>query len=144
MSKIETLEAGADLVISAITKENFDRSEVTPELYFNAYQIPIRDAVLRYAYDNAGQRELIAENILKFLGEVGHPAFYTISAGVLWLNGEQNRQRVRDLLDKALEEDSTYSLARLLDVALTHGIPPRVWADSLANVTREQCLAGAE
>jgi hypothetical protein len=30
-----------------------------------------------------------------------------------------------------------------LDVALIHGIPPRVWSDSLAAVSPEQCLSGA-
>jgi hypothetical protein len=49
----------------------------------------------------------------------------------------------RNSLDQALLADPTYSLARLLDVALTHGVPAKVWADSLAAVSPQQCLSGA-
>ena len=68
-------------------------------------------------------------------------ALATILAGTAWLDGDW--QTTRHALDVALDEDSEYSLARLLDTALVHDVPHKVWVDSLSAVSYEKCLAGA-
>ncbi|MEN9741301.1 MAG: hypothetical protein RIR66_257 [Actinomycetota bacterium] len=107
-------------------------------------QIPIRDGVLRYLYDNQELRKQSAKNLallLKKCQENEKAALGTIKAGCHWL--DEDVEQTKEALKIALTADPTYSLARLLDVALIHGIPPRVWSDSLAAVSPEQCLSGA-
>ena len=99
---------------------------------------------MRHLYDNAGARNQTAINLEKLLNKcVSHEAaaLATILAGCYWLDADMDK--TKEALSKALKADPTYSLARLLDVALVHGVPPKVWADSLAAVSPEQCLSGA-
>lgn len=107
-------------------------------------QIPIRDGVLRYLFDNKESRNQSAKNLELLLAKCqAHEkaALGTIKAGCHWL--DEDVTQTKNALTIALTADPTYSLARLLDVALVHGIPPKVWADSLAAVSPEQCLTGA-
>ena len=106
--------------------------------------IRVRDGLLRQIFDNPEVRTCVRANLFEVVSLV--PAGYvaasaTVLAGCAWLDG--NGALARIAIDVALEADSTYSLARLLDTALSHGIPPRVWSDSLAAVSYEDCLAGA-
>ena len=113
-------------------------------LLMHLEQIPIRDGLLRYLYDHAEVREQVAKNLEVLLEENcagAKAAVATVLAGCYWLDANLNQ--TRNALDMALAADATYSLARLLDVALTHGVPASVWADSLAAVSPEQCLTGA-
>lgn len=116
-----------------------------PQKVINALmQIPIRDGVLRYLYDHQEFRDQSAKSLdllLTTCQEHEKATLGTIKAGCHWL--DEDREQTKDALIIALTADPTYSLARLLDVALVHGIPPRVWADSLAAVSPEQCLSGA-
>ena len=107
-------------------------------------QIPIRDALLRYLYDHQDVRSQCVKNLdllLENCDENEVSAIATIKAGCHWLN--EDFDQTQQALKIALTANSSYSLARLLDVALVHGVPPRVWADSLAAVSPEQCLTGA-
>lgn len=107
-------------------------------------QIPIRDGFLRYLFDNPELRANAQKNLNLLLADcVNHEraTVATVLAGCAWL--DEKYDETRTALDLALEADSTYSLARLLDVALKHGIPAQVWADSLNAVTPEQCISGA-
>lgn len=108
--------------------------------------IPIRDAVLRFAYDNPELRQVLV-NALNSVDTSGlepelSATIHTITAGTIWFDGD--KEATRASLDKALEADSTYSLARLLDVALTHGVPSEVWSASIEAVSTDECLIGAE
>lgn len=106
--------------------------------------IRVRDGLLRQIFDNPAARSCVRSNLFEIVSLV--PSRYvaacaTVLAGCAWLDG--NGALARIATDTALEADSTYSLARLLDTALSHGIPPRVWSESLAAVSYEDCLAGA-
>ena len=107
-------------------------------------KIPIRDGFLRFLYDHQEARNQCARNLDVLLEKCDQkelPAIATIKAGCHWL--DEDVELTRNALKIALIADPTYSLARLLDVALVHGVPPKVWADSLAAVSPEQCLTGA-
>lgn len=107
-------------------------------------QIPIRDGFLRYLYDNQAARSQSSKNLAALLTsctDTEKCALATIKAGCHWL--DEDLDQTKEALKIALSADPTYSLARLLDVALVHGVPPKVWADSLAAVSPEQCLTGA-
>jgi hypothetical protein len=65
----------------------------------------------------------------------------TVYAGIAWLEGQV--EATRSAVDHALNIDSTYSLAQLLDIALRHNVPPNVWSSSLAAVSFDACLKGA-
>ena len=107
-------------------------------------QIPIRDGFLRYLFDNHSVRNQVGKNLDSLLSEcVDHEraAIATIKAGCHWL--DEDFEQTKTALKLALTADPSYSLARLLDVALIHGVPAKVWADSLAAVSAEQCLTGA-
>jgi len=114
------------------------------ELIDALIQIPIRDGFLRYLYDHQEVRSQCEKNLEELLEKCDQkelPAIATIKAGSHWL--DEDIEQTRQALKIALSADPTYSLARLLDVALVHGVPPKVWADSLAAVSPEQCLTGA-
>jgi len=103
-----------------------------------------RDAVLRALYDNPQRRLPVRSNLMDLVARVPEefvPVVATLLAGCAWLDG--NGAITRMAIDRALEADADYSLARLLDRALTYGVPPRVWSESLAAVSMNDCLAGA-
>lgn len=138
-TKLENLR---DLVCAEISSDSFTTEQQT--LINALVQIPIRDGVLRYLYDTPEARTNATKNLTMILENcIAHEraAVATVLAGCTWLDSDLTKTSAA--LQQALKADSTYSLARLLDVALTHGVPPAVWADSLAAVTPEQCLTGA-
>ena len=140
--EVTQLERLRDTVCAAITSD-LNQSDFN-DLLNAIEQIPIRDGLLRNLYDNPELRTKAAQNLGWMLEQDCGSAKSTIAtvlAGCYWLDG--NFEATRKALDLALTADSTYSLARLLDVALVHGVPPSVWADSLAAVSPEQCLTGA-
>lgn len=136
------LETLRDLVCAEISSDSIKMEH--QELKDALTLIPIRDGVLRYLYDTPSARTNAQTNLNLLLAQtVAHEqaALATILAGCTWLDSDL--KKTSEALALALKADSTYSLARLLDVALTHGVPPKVWADSLAAVSPEQCLTGA-
>ena len=103
-----------------------------------------RDAFLRKLFDNPDSRAQVRAHLVTVISTIptNHiPPVATVLAGCAWLDG--NGALARVALDRALNIDETYSLARLLDMALSHGVPPHVWSDSLQAVSYEQCLQGA-
>lgn len=101
-----------------------------------------RDAVLRHIHDNVALRLPVRASVTDLVTRC--PERYvaplaTTLAGVVWLDG--NSALARIAVDRALEADASYTLARLLDRALRSGVPPRVWVDSLRALTVEDCLA---
>lgn len=105
--------------------------------------VPIRDAVLRFGFDNPDFRPTLIENIKKLdpNTELERACLATLCAGISLL--DDLREQCAEFVSQALDADSGYSLARLLHVAIGADIPASVWADSLENVSIDQCLAGA-
>lgn len=106
--------------------------------------IRARDGLLRMLHDapelqGQFQSHLIREVARSQLEFVAPLA--TVYAGISWLQGQT--QMTRLAIDHALEIDSTYSLAQLLDIALRHNVPSTVWSASLAAVGFDACLKGA-
>ena len=136
------LERTRDLICAALVSDSMtlDKNKLIQTLA----EIPIRDGFLRYLFDNPNSRINAIKNLSLLLKDcVPHEqaVIGTVLAGCYWLDADF--ENTRQALDLALAADSTYSLARLLDVALTHSVPAKVWADSLAAVSPEQCLHGA-
>lgn len=135
------LEKTRDQVCAELTSDSIKDSKKLIEAII---EIPIRDGLLRYLYDNPHARKSVSANIENLLKQdlpQAKAVLATVLAGCYWLDADF--AATRTALDQALASDSTYSLARLLDVALTHGVPASVWADSLAAVSPKQCLTGA-
>lgn len=109
-------------------------------------QIPFRDGALRFAFDNPELRENMIQRVFDLFDcastEYDCATVHTVIAGIAWLDG--NKELTETHLEKALNFDSSYSLARLLNVALTHGVPARVWSDSLSAVSVDETLTGAK
>jgi hypothetical protein len=106
--------------------------------------VRVRDAVLRHLHESPQSRWAVRSALLALLSKVpadAYPAVACVLAGCAWLDG--NGAVARIAIDRCREADPGYSLARLLDRALQHGIPPTVWADSLAAVSIDECLSGA-
>ncbi len=106
--------------------------------------IRTRDGLLRMLHDapelrGQFQSHLIRE-IARAQAEFVAP-LATVYAGIAWLEGHTELTRLA--VDHALQIDSTYSLAQLLDIALRHNVPPAVWSSSLAAVSFDACLKGA-
>jgi len=106
--------------------------------------IQMRDGFLRQMLDQPSLRLAIRTTLMSAVSQShsDHVApLATALAGCAWLDG--NGALATVALDRALEVDSSYSLARLLERAIGHNVPPSVWTESLEAVSYEECLAGA-
>lgn len=106
--------------------------------------IQMRDGFLRQMLDHPKLRLPIRTTLISAISQahVEHVApLATALAGCAWLDG--NGALATVALDRALEADPSYSLARLLERAISHNVPPSVWTESLEAVSYEECLAGA-
>lgn len=131
-------------VTNQFEKCDWNSGQTLARLCVALSDIHVRDALLRCAYDSPNLRSKIRialhENLNRIPDDFVAP-LATVLAGCAWLDG--NGALSNAAIARALEVDSDYSLAQLLDRALTHGVPPHVWAESLAAVSMEKCLAGA-
>ena len=146
LEPLETINVSelVDVIFLELSKSNHTNFKHVARCAVGLQNIRVRDGLLRQIYDHPEIRSSVRANLIDIVSLV--PAAYiaacaTVLAGCAWLDG--NGALARIATDTALEADSTYSLARLLDTALSHGIPPRVWSESLAAVSYEDCLAGA-
>ena len=106
--------------------------------------IYMRDGLLRQMFDNPELRLPIRTSLIdsvSMASETEVAPLATVLAGCAWLDG--NGALATIALERALDCDPSYSLARLLDRAIAHNVPPSVWTDSLAAVSYDECLAGA-
>lgn len=131
-------------VLAHLDSEEFDGWTALANVCVALEDIRVRDGVLRRILERRDVRLGILTNLQKFYALA--PSQYrapiaTVFAGTSWLEGDESM--TRHAIDVALQNDSDYSLARLLDTALMHGIPHRVWVDSLTAVDYDKCLAGA-
>jgi hypothetical protein len=106
--------------------------------------IQMRDGLLRQMLDNPSLRLPIRTTLMSAISQA-HEDYVaplaTALAGCAWLDG--NGALATVALNRALEADASYSLARLLERAISHNVPPSVWTESLEAVSYEECLAGA-
>jgi hypothetical protein len=106
--------------------------------------IRTRDGLLRMLHDAPELRALFQTHLIREVARTQTEfvaALATVYAGIAWLEGHTELTRMA--VDHALQIDSTYSLAQLLDIALRHNVPPTVWSSSLAAVSFDACLKGA-
>lgn len=106
--------------------------------------IQMRDGLLRQMLDKPDLRMAIRTTLMNAVSQANeeHVApLATALAGCAWLDG--NGALASVALERALDADPSYSLARLLDRAISHSVPPSVWTESLEAVSYEECLTGA-
>lgn len=106
--------------------------------------IQMRDGFLRQMLDQPKLRLPIRTTLMIAVSQAHEQyvaALATALAGCAWLDG--NGAMATVALERALTADPSYSLARLLERAISHSVPPSVWTESLEAVSYEECLAGA-
>jgi len=108
------------------------------------FDVQMRDGFLRQMLDQPKLRLPIRTTLMIAVSQANEQyvaPLATVLAGCAWLDG--NGALATVALERALSADPSYSLARLLDRAITHSVPPSVWTESLEAVSYEECLAGA-
>lgn len=105
-----------------------------------------RDALMRTLVHEVdpGERRRAEDRIVAVLPLVGadlRAATATLAAGLAWQRGDG--ALAHECLTLALAQDPGYSLARLLQRAITRAVPPQVWVDAVAATTVDSCLRGA-
>lgn len=65
----------------------------------------------------------------------------TVAAGLAWQRGDG--ALAQECLSVALSQDPGYSLARLLQRAISQAVPPHVWVDAVGATTVDSCLHGS-
>jgi hypothetical protein len=143
----DALTARRDLV-TRIFQRLQDPADLTwkehADLSIGLCDIRTRDGLLRMLHDAPEHREQFQTHLNRELtrsrDEFIAP-LATVFAGISWLSG--HTQVTQLAVKHALEIDSSYSLAQLLDIALRHNVPPSVWSSSLAAVSFDACLQGA-
>lgn len=107
--------------------------------------VRVRDTVLWEASSwspDQLQRALVAAELLVRCAPRGWLApVATVYAAMAWLTGDGARASIA--LDRVREEQPGYSLARLIGLAISGGMPPESWRDSLASLSREVCRHGS-
>ena len=105
-----------------------------------------RDALMRtlvHEVDPA-ERRRAEDRIVAALPLVGpelRAAAATLAAGLAWQRGDG--ALAHECLAVALAQDPGYSLARLLQRAISRAVPPQVWVDAVAATSVDSCLRGA-
>jgi hypothetical protein len=148
----EALQADAFSARDQVVNEIFERLQVDAELTWKEHaqlsiglcDIRTRDGLLRKLHDAPELRGQFMSHLIREVSrsqEEFTAPMATVYAGIAWLEGQT--QVTRLAVDHALQIDSSYSLAQLLDIALRHNVPPSVWSSSLAAVSFDACLKGA-
>ena len=148
----EALQADAFSARDQVVNEIFERLQVDAELTWKEHaqlsiglcDIRTRDGLLRKLHDAPELRGQFMSHLIREVSrsqEEFTAPIATVYAGIAWLEGQT--QVTRLAVDRALQIDSSYSLAQLLDIALRHNVPPSVWSSSLAAVSFDACLKGA-
>ena len=136
----------------SVVEEIVSALRTSDELAWNAralivgglHDIHIRDCVLKRMLDDDSLRQSSRRHLLQMIPTMNESSVVVLAtalAGCVWLDG--NGALARIALERALECDPSYSLAILLNRAISFGVPPTVWSDSLIAVSEEECLLGA-
>jgi hypothetical protein len=148
----EAVEADALTARSNLVQAIFDRLQADKDLNWKDHaqlsvglsDIRTRDGLLRMLHDSPELRGQFQTHLIREVARTQTEfvaPLATVYAGIAWLEGHTELTRLA--VDHALQNDSTYSLAQLLDIALRHNVPPAVWSSSLAAVSFDACLKGA-
>jgi hypothetical protein len=148
----EALQTDAFSARDQVVNEIFERLQVDAELTWKEHaqlsiglcDIRTRDGLLRKLHDAPELRGQFMSHLIREVSrsqEEYTAPMATVYAGIAWLEGQT--QVTRLAVDHAMQIDSSYSLAQLLDIALRHNVPPSVWSSSLAAVSFDACLKGA-
>ncbi len=116
----------------------------TARLVAGLHDIHIRDCLLKRFLSDSVLREAAARHLLVTIPQASESSVVVMAtalAGIVWLDGHE--VLAKSALDRALDCDPSYSLAVLLNRAISFGVPSTVWSDSLEAVTEEECLQGA-
>ena len=142
----DTLEARRTWVTGVVAGLSEGNALVLPAAVACMRDMRRRDAVLRMLiHDVADGQRRVAEDALVSavcLSPVAdRAALATVIAGLAWQRGDG--AFARECLNLALESNPDYSLAKLLDRAITHAVPPAVWVSAVAATSVESCLVGS-
>ena len=148
----EAIEADSFSAREKLVLEIFERLQVDKDLTWKEHaelsvglcDIRTRDGLLRKLHDAPELRGQFLSHLIREVSRATQEftaPLATVYAGIAWLEGQTELTRLA--VDHALEIDSSYSLAQLLDIALRHNVPPSVWSSSLAAVSFDACLKGA-
>lgn len=143
----DAFSARGDLVGKVFARLQVEKDLTWPEhaqLCVGLSDIRTRDGVLRMLHDAPELRGQFLSHLIREVARTQTEfvaPLATVYAGIAWLEGRTELTRLA--VDHALQIDSTYSLAQLLDIALRHNVPPAVWSSSLAAVSFDACLKGA-
>ena len=145
--KLDAFSARDSLVQAIFERLQIDKVLTWKEhaqLSIGLCDIRTRDGLLRKLHDAPELRGQFLSHLIREVArstqEFTAP-IATVYAGIAWLEGQAEITRLA--VDHALQIDSGYSLAQLLDIALRHNVPPSVWSSSLAAVSFDACLKGA-
>jgi hypothetical protein len=145
--KLDAFSARDSLVQAIFERLQIDKDlnwKEHAQLSIGLCDIRTRDGLLRKLHDAPELRGQFLSHLIREVArstqEFTAP-IATVYAGIAWLEGQAEITRLA--VDHALQIDSGYSLAQLLDIALRHNVPPSVWSSSLAAVSFDACLKGA-
>jgi hypothetical protein len=133
-----------DVVFQSCEKPQAFEWRTHAQLAIALGDIRSRDGLLRKLHDNPEARSSFQAHLtteIERAQEAYVAPFATVIAGIAWLDGDGEFAAV--MVDRALNADSAYSLAQLLDIALRHDVPSFIWSQSLEAVSYESCIAGA-
>lgn len=106
------------------------------------HDIRVRDAVLWHlAHDLDANSSLRALRSLVRALPVGRRApSATVASICAWLAGDGVRASAA--LDIAVQDEADYGLARLVGTALSNGLPPAMWQETMEQLRYEDCRHG--
>ena len=130
-----------DRIDADVAGNNVDASTLAA---FN--DVRLRDGLLRrWVFESASEHRLMIESALigaaRSLPPERSCPLLTVIAGIAWSRGEP--VVARHCVQAALQHDPHYSLARLLQRALMHQVPARVWLQAVEATSMRECLVGA-
>lgn len=137
---MNTLAEQADSIINWLG----DDTPIAPDtIVALADSVRVRDEVIRQMMQHPDNWQAFLDKL--FDATLEYPQVevpvYTMAAILLW-QADNNAQALM-ALGHALAEDSQYNLARLIYAAISAGMEPAVWAASLSDLTREECVGVA-
>ncbi|MDO8731064.1 MAG: DUF4192 domain-containing protein [Actinomycetota bacterium] len=104
--------------------------------------IRVRDSVLWHLAHQLDPNTsfLAVRALIRCLPEGQRAPAATVGAICAWLTGDGVRATAA--LDIAAHEEPEYGLARLVSTALANGLPPRMWQETMEQLTYDSCRNG--
>ncbi|MFM1917940.1 MAG: hypothetical protein RJB01_1455, partial [Actinomycetota bacterium] len=102
-----------------------------------------RDGLLWWVTEDVRIRAHVRDSLGALLPKVvrGHGADTSAVLAIThWLHGDG--VRANTAVERGIEDDPQHRLVNLLGLAITAGMPPRVWCESMADLSFETCRRG--